>query len=54
MLPIVSPLLSEVERGRLVYRARGSNRRISYAQIKKGLVKKTFWISHEVPDWFIS
>ena len=39
--PVLTPPQPEVERGRLVYRAKGSSKRISYAQIKKGLVKKT-------------
>lgn len=39
-------LLPEVHRGKLVYRARGSGKRISYERIKKGLVKKacTIWL----------
>lgn len=41
----------EVYRGKLVYRARGSSRRISYDQLKKGLVKKSFSVEEEVPDW---
>jgi hypothetical protein len=46
-------LFPEVYRGKLVYRAKGSNRRISYDQIKKGLVKRTFWIRVEVPEWYL-
>ena len=38
--PHATPLQPEVYKGRLVYRAKGSDRRISYAMIKKGLVKK--------------
>jgi hypothetical protein len=34
-------LLPEEYKGKLVYRARGSSKRISYERIKKGLVKKT-------------
>ncbi len=49
--PKVTPLLVEVDKGRLVYRAKGSNRRISYAQIKKELIKKSKWIVEEVPSW---
>lgn len=39
-------LLPEVHRGKLVYRARGSGKRISYGRIRKGLVKKacTIWL----------
>lgn len=49
--PKVIQLKPEVDKGRLVYRAKGASRRISYAQIKKGLVKENVWIKEEVPDW---
>lgn len=48
--PHVVKLKPEVDRGRLVYRAKGSTRRFSYAQINEGLVKKTCRIVEEVPD----
>jgi hypothetical protein len=41
----------EVYKGRLVYRAKGSGKRISYKTLKKGLKKKSFSIFEEVPDW---
>lgn len=44
-------LYPEVRRGRLVYRAHGSGRRISYNQLKKGLRKQTIIIVQDVPDW---
>ena len=47
------PLHLEVERGRLVYRVKGSSRRISYALIKKGVIKKAVTIQKEVPAWLI-
>ena len=53
LFPKVTALLPEVERGRLIYRAKGSYKRISYAQIKKGLIKKHYWIIQEVPDWLL-
>ena len=34
----------EIHQGNLYYRSRGSNRRISYKQIKKGLIKKQIFI----------
>ena len=40
----------EVDRGRLVYRAKGSERRISYQMIKKGLIKKEYLIKEEFPN----
>ena len=43
----------EVDKGRLVYRATGSGKRISYKTLKKGLRKKSFSIFEELPDWFI-
>jgi len=51
LAPQVVPLLVEVDRGRLIYRLKGSNRRISYATLKKGLVKKQHTIAINVPDW---
>jgi hypothetical protein len=38
--PEVIQLIPEVDRGRLVYRPKGSKKRISYLRIKKGLIKK--------------
>ena len=54
LYPSVKALLPEVERGRLVYRAKGSSKRFSYAQIKKGLQKQTVIITEEVPAWLTS
>lgn len=34
----------EIHQGNLYYRSRGSNRRISYKQIKKGLIKKQIFM----------
>lgn len=51
--PHTTLLKAEVYRGKLVYRAKGSNRRISYNTLKQGLVKKTIWISEQVPDWLV-
>jgi len=48
----VIQLNPEVERGRLVYRAKGSKRRISYLQIKRGLIKKNYSIQIDLPEWF--
>ena len=49
--PIPVVLEPEVYRGSLVYRAKGSAKRISYRQVKDGLVKKRFAVEEEVPDW---
>lgn len=49
--PSFTPLLPETHRGKLVYRLRGSSRRISYDMVKKGLVKQVFIIEQLVPDW---
>ena len=51
LAPNVTPLLIEVYRGGLVYRAKGSSKRISYRQIKKGLRKTSRYLEREVPDW---
>jgi hypothetical protein len=51
--PELMLLYIEVYRGKLVYRAKGSSRRISYEQVKKGLVKKSFSVEEEVPDWLL-
>jgi len=48
--PVIKPLQAETDRGRLVYRAKGSNRRYSYSQIKKGLIKQEHFINIEVPN----
>ena len=52
--PKVIQLIPEVDRGRLVYRYKGSNKRFSYLQIKKGLVKKQISIQIEYPEWAIN
>jgi hypothetical protein len=51
--PQLTPLRPEVYKGNLVYRAKGSSRRISYDQIKKGLVKRSFVVKEDVPNWLI-
>jgi len=52
--PVIIRLLVEVDNGRLIYRRRGSNTRISYNKLKKGLKKKEFLIFEDVPDWLIN
>jgi hypothetical protein len=51
LLPEPMQLYPEVYRGELVYRAKGSSRRITYIEIKKGLLKRKTTIEQEVPDW---
>jgi hypothetical protein len=51
--PKVIQLNPEVDRGRLVYRAKGSKRRISYLQIKRGLIKKNSSIRIDFPEWLL-
>lgn len=43
-------LFVEVERGRLIYRARGSAKRISYKQVRKGLIRTDRFIEQEIPS----
>ncbi|HUS01766.1 MAG TPA: hypothetical protein VMY77_08565 [Chitinophagaceae bacterium] len=49
--PELTKLFAEVDKGRLVYRAKGSDKRISYQQIKSSLIKTTMKIIEEVPSW---
>ena len=49
--PTVLQLKPEVYKGRLVYRIPGTSRRISYNQVKKGLLKKDLWLRWQVPSW---
>ena len=49
--PSVIPLLVEVDKGRLVYKAKGSGKRFSYHQVKKDLIKTSEVIIEEIPDW---
>lgn len=49
--PQLTKLFAEVDNGRLVYRAKGSDKRISYLQIKTGLVKTSMKVIEEVPSW---
>lgn len=41
-------MVKEVYRGSLYYRLKGSSRRISYRQLKKGLLKKQIFIKEEL------
>jgi len=45
--PQQEKMYAEVHQGRLHYRLKGSSKRISYAQIKKGLQKKLIRIKEE-------
>jgi hypothetical protein len=49
--PNIVRLYPETDKGRLVYRAKGSAKRISHAHIKRGLVKKSCHFVVEVPHW---
>jgi hypothetical protein len=42
--PQQEKMLVEVHQNKLCYRTRGSSKRISYEQLKKGLVKRCFQI----------
>lgn len=46
--PLQEKMLNEVYRGALYYRLRGSSHRISYQQLKKGLLKKHILIEEEL------
>jgi hypothetical protein len=45
----LTKLIPEVYKGKLVYRFPGKAQRISYAQIKKGLVKKQITVTEYLP-----
>jgi hypothetical protein len=53
LTPQIVKLNVEVDKGRLVYRATGSNKRISYKRLKKGLRKRSFSIFEEMPNWLL-
>ncbi len=46
--PQEEKMLKEVYRGALYYRLRGSSRRLSYQQLKRGLVRKQLFIKEEL------
>lgn len=49
--PTITLLYVEAYKGRLVYRKKGSSKRLSYNQIKTGLTPTTKVVVIEVPDW---
>jgi hypothetical protein len=51
LYPTIIPLKIEVDKGRLVYRAKGSSKRIACKKVKAGLVKTSVWIVQQAPDW---
>jgi len=38
----------EIHQGNLYYRCKGSNKRVSYKQIKTGLIEKQIFLSEEI------
>jgi len=49
LTPTLTKLLPEVYKGKLVYRIKGTSKRISYISIKRGLVKKKFFVNDNCP-----
>jgi hypothetical protein len=49
LLSPLTPLNVEVHKGALVYRAKGSDKRYSYTQVKNGLVKRKMIIREYFP-----
>jgi hypothetical protein len=47
--PQLQMLLPEVYKGKLVYRIKGTSKRISYNKIKKELVRKSFSLPVKIP-----
>jgi hypothetical protein len=51
LLPSIQQMNLETYKGRIIYRLKGSAKRISYNRLKKGLVKTNKTIEIEVPNW---
>ena len=51
--PELTLLHSEVYKGKLVDHDKGSNRCISYDQMKQGLVKPSSVVKEQVPIWLL-
>lgn len=51
LFPDIRQLNLETYKGRVIYRLKGSSKRISYNRLKKGLVKTNRVIKIDVPDW---
>ena len=47
--PSLLKLFPEVYKGRLVYRMPGSSKRLSYNEIKKQLIRKSFYVIEHIP-----
>jgi hypothetical protein len=47
--PELKKFLPEVYKGKLVYRIKGSSKRVSYQTVKKELVCKSFYLTEEIP-----
>jgi hypothetical protein len=52
--PIIKQMNLETYKGRIIYRLKGSARRISYNRLKKGLTKTNKIIELEVPNWLFN
>lgn len=51
LFPEIVQMNIETYKGRIIYRLKGSSKRISYNRLKKGLVKTNRTIKIEVPSW---
>ena len=49
--PQIEMMYVEIHQGKLYYRVKGSSRRVSYDQVKKGLIKKRIVIKESFPFW---
>lgn len=52
--PVLQQMNLEAYKGRIIYRLKGSPKRISYNRLKKGLVKTNRTVEIEVPDWLLN
>lgn len=54
LLPQVQQMNLETYKGRIIYRLKGSAKRISYTRLKRGLVKTNKTIELEMPNWLFN
>jgi hypothetical protein len=47
--PLKEKMSIEVHQGKLYYRCRGASKRVSYDQLKKGLIKKQIILYNDLP-----
>jgi hypothetical protein len=51
LVPSIQQLNLETYKGRIIYRLKGSSKRVSYNRLKKGLTRTNKIITRDVPSW---